>query len=101
MSFRPSGSGLAAPLLAAAAVAVAAACATGQRSGDPFTLVGVEDVAKLLGSPNVAIVDANPQDVYREGHLPGARWYRSGPSLASVLPADRSARVVFYCASPS
>ena len=31
---------------------------------------------------------------------PGARWYREGPSLASVLPADKGTKLVFYCASP-
>ncbi len=89
---------LAGLLAAAATLASAAACATNRR--DPFTIVGVDDVAGLLGSPTVAIVDANPRDVYQEGHVPGARWYRSGPSLAAVLPADKSTRLVFYCASP-
>jgi len=101
MPMSPSRSRPAAALAAAAAVAAAAACATNPRSGDPFTMVSVDEVAGMLGSPGVAVVDANPQDVYREGHVPGARWYRSGPSLAAVLPADRSTRLVFYCASPS
>ncbi len=92
---------LAGLLAAAAALASASACAASRRAADPFTIVSVDEVAGLLGSPAVAIVDANPQDVYREGHVPGARWYRSGPSLASVLPADKSTRLVFYCASPS
>ncbi len=100
MPIRPSRTRLVALLAAASAVGVAGACATQQRS-DPFTLVSVDEVAGMLGQPNVAIVDANPQDVYQRGHVPGARWYRSGPSLAAVLPADRSARLVFYCASPS
>ncbi len=92
---------LAGLLFAAATLGSAAACGTNPRAADPFTIVGVDDVAGLLGSPAVAIVDANPRDVYQEGHVPGARWYRSGPSLASVLPADMSPRLVFYCASPS
>ena len=100
MPIRPSRARLVTLLAAAAALAVTAACAT-QRRSDPFTLVSVDEVAGMLGQPNVAIVDANPQDVYQQGHVPGARWYRSGPSLAAVLPADRSARLVFYCASPS
>ncbi len=99
MPFRPPR--LAALLFAAALIAAAAACATKQRSADPFTMVSVDEVAGLVGKPGVAIVDANPQDVYQEGHVPGARWYRSGPSLAAVLPADKATRLVFYCAAPS
>ncbi len=98
MPTRPSPRRLAALVVAAAAIA--AACAT-KRSGEPFTMVTVDDVARMLGDPRVAIVDANPREVFQEGHVPGARWYRSGPSLASALPADRSTRLVFYCASPS
>ena len=82
-------------------VVAATACATKQRAAEPFTMVSVDEVAGMLGSPNVAIVDANPRDVYQEGHVPGARWYRSGPSLAAVLPADKTTRLVFYCAAPS
>ncbi len=99
MPFRPPRSRLAALLFAASLIA-AAACAT-KRARDPFTMVSVDEVAGLVGKPGVAIVDANPQDVYQEGHVPGARWYRSGPSLAAVLPADKATRLVFYCAAPS
>jgi rhodanese-related sulfurtransferase len=85
--------------VAALAAALAAGCVrTG--SGEPFTLVSVDDVARMIGDPRVAIVDANPEDVFRRGHVPGARWYRAGPSLASVLPPDKGTRLVFYCASP-
>lgn len=97
MRIRPSSSPLPVLLVAAALVA---ACAR-QRSSEPFTMVTVDEVARMLGDPKVAIVDANPPEVFRDGHLPGARWYRSGPTLASVLPADKAANVVFYCASPS
>jgi len=94
MPLRPSST-LRAAIVAAALLA---GCAT---SREPFTMVSVDDVARMLGEPGVAIVDANPREVFEEGHLPGARWYRSGPTLASVLPNDHSTRLVFYCASPS
>lgn len=80
-----------------AAAALAAGCA---RKNEPFSLVTVDDVARMLGDPRVAIVDANPWDIFERGHVPGARWYREGPSLASVLPADKGTKLVFYCASP-
>ncbi len=88
---------------AAVALLAAAALATGCDRRAPrerFGTVGVDDVARMLGDPRVAIVDANPEDVFQKGHVPGARWYRSGPSLASVLPADRATKLVVYCASP-
>ncbi len=88
---------LAVALLAAAALA--AGCAR-RASGEPFTLVTLDDVARMLGNPRVEIVDANPREVFQRGHVPGARWYREGPSLASVLPADKGTKLVFYCASP-
>ncbi len=100
MPTRSPWSRRAALLGAAALLAIAAACATKQRSADPFTMVSVDEVAAMVGEPDVAIVDANPQDVYQEGHVPGARWYRAAPSLAAVLPADKATRLVFYCASP-
>ncbi len=90
----PSSRGLGLGLVAAAALACA------RRSSDPFGLVGVDEVERMLGDPRVAIVDANPYEIFQRGHLPGARWYRVGTSVASVLPADRTERLVFYCASP-
>ncbi len=91
------------PSRAAAALVAIAALAAGcarRGSGEPFTRVGVDEVERMLGDPRVAIVDANPYDVFQQGHVPGARWYGPGSSLASVLPADRTTRLVFYCASP-
>ena len=88
---------LGAALLAAAALV---ACAS-RSSGEPFTMVSLDEVERLLGDPRVAIIDANTPEIFQEGHVPGARWYRSGPSLASVLPADKTTRLVFYCTSPS
>lgn len=89
------------PLLAAPLLAAALAACTSRGSGEPFTIVTVDEVERMLGDPRVAIIDANTPESFRKAHLPGARWYREGPSLAAVLPEDRSARLVFYCSSPS
>lgn len=91
---------LRAAALAIALAAALAACAS-KGSTEPFTLVTLDEVERMLGDPRLAIVDANTPEIFRDGHVPGARWYRSGPSLASVLPADRTTRLVFYCTSPS
>lgn len=86
--------------LALAATALAGGAWSSAHAADPFTLVGIPEVEKMLSEPDVAVIDANPKDVYEKNHLPGAKHYRSAP-FAQVLPADRKTRLVFYCASPT
>ncbi|HET7827106.1 MAG TPA: rhodanese-like domain-containing protein [Anaeromyxobacter sp.] len=83
----------------AAAAATALGCAA-HRGNEPFSMVGTDEVQRMLSQPDVAVIDANPKDVFAKNHLPGARWYKSA-AFAQVLPADKSTRLVFYCASPS
>ena len=87
-----------ATLALAAALAGAIACAADKK--EPFGMLSMDDVEKMLGQPNVLVVDANNDDVYRKNHLPGAVWWKSA-SLAQLLPADKGRTLVFYCASPS
>ncbi len=82
-------------LLAGAALACAA-----KRPGEPFSLVGMDEVQAMLSQPDVAVIDANTHDMYVKNHLPGARFFQAG-ALAKVLPAYKTTRLVFYCASPS
>jgi rhodanese-related sulfurtransferase len=67
--------------------------------GEPFRMASLDEVHALLGKPGVAVVDANARGLYEKYHLPGARHAGSAP-LASLLPADRDATVVFYCSGP-
>lgn len=83
---------------AAGALFAVLACA-GDRKGEPFTTISMDEVQGMIGKPDVLVVDANPLDVFVKGHVPGARWWRSAP-LAQLLPADKGRRLVFYCASP-
>jgi hypothetical protein len=81
-------------LLPALAIAPLSACAT-----EPFGKLTVEEVAAELGKTRVYLFDVNPRSVYEAGHLPGARSvWRS--IEASDLPADKNARLVFYCKNP-
>lgn len=48
----------------------------------------------------IHIFDANPHEMYEQRHVPGARWVPYDGVTAEVLPQDRSATVVFYCANP-
>jgi hypothetical protein len=86
-------------LVAAGALAAAAACAH-RAGGDPFALASLDDVERMLGEPDVVVIDANTAETFRKHHLPGAVYWKSAP-LAQLLPAEKEKRVVFYCASPS
>jgi len=84
---------LLAPLLAlplAAGLALAA---------EPFQMVTLDEVEKMLAAKDVAVYDANPEEVFRKNHLPGARFV-SGELEANSLPSDKTTRLVFYCANP-
>jgi hypothetical protein len=66
---------------------------------EPVQEASVERVASMLGQPGVFLFDANTEEVYRKGHLPGARYLppRFDPK---VLPADKGTPLVFYCKNP-
>jgi rhodanese-related sulfurtransferase len=61
--------------------------------------LSLEQVAAKLGQPGVYLFDANPKDFYSHGHLPGAQWVKFDEVDASVLPADKTATLIFYCAN--
>ncbi len=90
-----------AALAALGSLCAAAALASPALGGDePFSMISVDEVEKLLGRPGVAILDANGPDLWERHHLPGA-VHVEGRELAPLLPRDRSATLVFYCASPT
>ena len=87
----------------AAVAIVAALVAMTARAADPkepFGMLSMDEVERMLGQPNVLVVDANHDDVYRKSHLPGAVLLSSAP-LPKLLPPDKGRTLVFYCASPS
>ena len=88
-------------VLAAVIVVTAIAGAPGpaRSASVEYGSLDVEAVAKMLGAPDVRIYDANPRDVFEENHLPGA-VHIGKQRLEPLLPADKSARLVFYCAGP-
>ena len=56
-----------------------------------------------LPSPrgDVVLLDANGTDSWQKGHIPGAIDFQSEKDkLASVLPKDKNALIVAYCACP-
>jgi rhodanese-related sulfurtransferase len=78
----------------AATTAPAAASASSEAELRPVT---VEELAGYIARNEVAVIDNNGQERYARGHIPGARWVGHDQVTAEVLPADRAARVVFYC----
>jgi hypothetical protein len=68
------------------------------QAGEGFSLMSAADLAKIVGQKDVAVFDANTDEVFAAARVPGAVHladYREFP--ASVLPADKATRVIFYC----
>jgi rhodanese-related sulfurtransferase len=82
-----------------AAVVAALALATAPGRADDLKMLSVDEVQKLMSQPGVKVYDANPPDLWEKNHLPGATFIGE-KKLASLLPADRAATLVFYCAGP-
>jgi len=71
---------------------------------DTFKLIHVTDLATSIADPNsgVLIYDANHPDTRTEyGIIPGAHLLSSadGYRVSQELPADKQAKLVFYCAN--
>ena len=62
-------------------------------------LATVEEVEKRLTDSNVHVYDGNNDDVYAEGHIPGAIHLLSKDIKEGVLPADKATMLIFYCHS--
>jgi hypothetical protein len=67
---------------------------------DAIPELTVAEVAARLGTANFYVFDNNGKARWRRGHVPGARNINAYNFDASVLPADKTATLVFYCAGP-
>lgn len=80
-----------------------AAQATANTSGEAaeeFRRMSIDDLAGALERrETLAIYDNNARERYERGHIPGARWVGHDAVTAEVLPPDRNAKLVFYCAN--
>ena len=60
------------------------------------------ELQAAIASKSAVILDVNGSESYKAGHIPGAIDYIANKhQIASLLPADKNALVVAYCASPS
>ena len=81
-------------------LAVLVALPLAASANEPFTLVSVDEVSRLVGRAGVYAFDANSADVYAKGHIPGAKLIHYSDFQAAELPADHQATLVFYCKNP-
>jgi hypothetical protein len=82
--------------LAAAAILASPLAA---RAADGFGLVTPDQVEKMLGAADVKVFDVNVDELWRMHHLRGA-VHLGERELATLLPKDKSTRLVFYCSGP-
>ncbi|MDB6126722.1 MAG: Rhodanese-related sulfurtransferase [Verrucomicrobia bacterium] len=61
-----------------------------------------DELTAAVASKSAVILDVNGTDSYKTGHIPGAIDYVAHrDQLAAMLPADKTALVVAYCANPA
>jgi rhodanese-related sulfurtransferase len=60
-----------------------------------------EELNAHLADPRLVLLEALPEKYYRDGHLPGARWFPHDRAreLAAVAAPRKDDPVVVYCAS--
>jgi rhodanese-related sulfurtransferase len=85
------------PVLALAALLVAAPGLPRAAADEPFGMLSVEEVSSLLGSKGVAVLDANPPDLFTRAHVPGARLLSYKDVSPQTLPSDKGTTLIFYC----
>src|SRR5437867_4416275 len=91
--------GLAAAVLLLTGGATAGSEGSKKTENEPFSRLTVDEVDKLLADPNVRVYDGNRDELYREGHIPGAVHLFSQNIKEGVLPYDKSTHLIFYCHS--
>jgi 3-mercaptopyruvate sulfurtransferase SseA len=68
-----------------------------KEESEPFKRLTVEEVGKRLTDPSVHIYDGNTDELYLNGHIPGAVHLFSNDIKEGVLPADKGTPLIFYC----
>jgi rhodanese-related sulfurtransferase len=63
-----------------------------------FKEVSPDQVEKMLGAPDVRVYDINDATMYDKYHVPGA-VHVGNRKLETLLPADKTTRLVFYCSN--
>jgi hypothetical protein len=66
-------------------------------AADEFGKLTPQEVKAKLHQPNVYLIDNNAPEVFKDAHVPTAKWLDPGSYDAKSLPADKSATLIFYC----
>ncbi len=65
-----------------------------------FSAISHDELQTAVTNADVVVLDVNGTESYKSGHIPGAIDYIANQDrLASLLPADKEALVVAYCAN--
>lgn len=67
----------------------------------PVTELSCQQVADLLGSERVHVLDTNPRRRWVVAHLPKAKNLDPAGFSETDLPADKQSTLVFYCSDTS
>jgi rhodanese-related sulfurtransferase len=62
--------------------------------------ISLPDLKAAIAAGKVTLIDVNGTESYVAGHIPGAIDFEANePRLATLLPADKNALIVAYCAN--
>jgi hypothetical protein len=93
-----------ATLGASLGIVALAACSASDKnrtgaSSDNIPELSVDEVETRIAKKDGSffVFDVNPKEVFDAGHVPTAKWIEAVE--ASVLPTDKTASLVFYCAN--
>ena len=91
---------------AIAALAIAPAiifvpAATAAAADTEYPLISLDDLQAAIKDQKVTLIDANGNDSWQNGHIPGAiNLAAHDKDLATLLPKDKGALIVAYCGGP-
>jgi len=89
-------------LAAAVAAFTAPAVAFAEDAGstekkNAFGRLTIDQVNELIAKKDGYIFDNNSKATYAKGHVPTAKWVAFNDLTADDLPANKDAKLVFYC----
>ena len=83
-----------------ATIALFAAAGIVRAADKTYPDITHEELVKAVAARSVTLLDANGTETYKEGHIPTAiDFEQAKKSLGSLLPADKNALIVAYCAN--
>src|SRR5689334_10504171 len=68
-----------------------------KEAAEPFGRLTVDEVQKFVDAKQVQVFDNNGEDRFKRGRVPGAKRVSAADLAATDLPADKDAKLVFYC----